>query len=69
MGSMCSRHSHRAGRMEGLFVIQRARKGTGFDYWLKRPESTEPLFQDSTRLEVSEIRTGDETAIKARAKK
>jgi hypothetical protein len=47
-------------------VIERSRKGTGFDYWLGTEEQ---LFKNKARLEVSGIRRGDERAIKARVKK
>jgi hypothetical protein len=47
-------------------VIERSRKGTGFDYWL----GTEPetLFQGKARLEVSGIRSGDEQEIRSRTR-
>ncbi|MBI5676556.1 MAG: hypothetical protein HZC48_12170 [Nitrospirae bacterium] len=46
-------------------VIERSRKGTGFDYWLGTEEQ---LFKNKARLEVSGIRCGDERLIKARLK-
>lgn len=52
-----------------LEVVERARKGTGFDYWLAPKGSSQPLFQGKSRLEVSGIRSGDETAIVARVKR
>jgi hypothetical protein len=45
-------------------VVERSRKGTGFDYWLGRKDDV--LFQKSARLEVSGIRKGDINTIKAR---
>lgn len=45
-------------------VIERSRKGTGFDYWMG-DESPIP-FQNRARLEISGIRQGNERAIKAR---
>ena len=50
-------------------VTDRSRKGTGFDYWLGPKGSTQGLFQDKARLEVSGIRRGDERAIRARVAK
>jgi hypothetical protein len=47
-----------------LVVLQRSRKGTGFDYWLS-PE-WDSLLQHGERLEVSGIRKGSEAAIKVR---
>jgi len=47
-------------------VIERSRRGTGFDYWLGQPDA-EP-FQHKARLEVSGIRAGDEQAIGRRVK-
>ena len=45
-------------------VIERSRKGTGFDYWLGDKDSY--LFQKKARLEVSGILKGDDSAIKIR---
>ena len=42
-------------------VIERSRKGTGFDYWLGDQDSQ--LFQRKARLEVSGILQGDDTAM------
>lgn len=54
-------------RMRGFEVIQRSRKGPGFDYWIG---DTAPYpFQDMTRLEVSGIRSGDTNKIKTRVEK
>lgn len=54
--------------LEQLTVMERARKGTGFDYWLGTQESSSWLFQGSSRLEVSGIRNGDDTKIKQRVR-
>lgn len=52
-----------------LTVIERSRKGTGFDYWLGTLDSDEgQLFENKVRLEVSGIRKGDSSRIKARLK-
>lgn len=40
----------------GLSVVERSRKGTGFDYWLGKAGS--PPFQKKARLEVSGILDG-----------
>lgn len=42
-------------------VVERSRKGTGFDYWLgkKNADPDSLLFQEKARLEVSGIRKGD----------
>ncbi len=42
-------------------IIERSRKGTGFDYWLGEKDSV--LFQKKARLEVSGILQGDDTAM------
>jgi len=47
-------------------VIQRSRKGPGFDYWLGKEGS--PLFQDKARLEVSGILKGTAPKIANRVK-
>ena len=50
-------------------VIERSRRGTGFDYWLgKKGDNSEIPFQNAVRLEVSGIRKGDDSRIKARIK-
>lgn len=52
-----------------LTVIERSRKGTGFDYWLGYLDTDEELpFQDKVRLEVSGIRKGNLARVKARVK-
>lgn len=48
-------------------VIERSRRGTGFDYWLGRAEDSQGLpFQKSVRLEVSGIRMGDDSLVRTR---
>lgn len=54
--------------LTGYTVIQRAKKGTGIDYWLGYKESNRP-FENSACLEVSGILKGDEKEIKGRVKK
>jgi len=51
-----------------LTVHERSRKGTGFDYWLAPKGSSQPLFQDKSRLEVSGILDGAEAEIRTRMK-
>lgn len=53
-------------KLLGYSVIQRSRKGTGFDYWLG--DDTELPFQSKARLEVSGIRSGDLSAVKSRVR-
>lgn len=48
----------------GYTVIERSRKGTGFDYWMG--EMSEHLFQNKARLEISGIRKGDDQNVRAR---
>ncbi|WP_225913810.1 hypothetical protein [Leptolyngbya ohadii] len=56
-------------QLTNLTVIERSRKGTGFDYWLGSQDSTATLpFQRMARLEGSEIRRGDRSQINARVK-
>lgn len=48
-------------------VVERSRRGTGFDYWLgKTSASAELPFQKSARLEVSGIRRGNRRQIRTR---
>ncbi|NJK51908.1 MAG: hypothetical protein HC936_02250 [Leptolyngbyaceae cyanobacterium SU_3_3] len=52
-----------------LTVIERSRKGTGFDYWLGTQGSSVALpFERMARLEVSGIRRGNRSQINARVK-
>lgn len=56
-------------QLTNLTVIERSRKGTGFDYWLGTQDSTATLpFQRMVRLEVSGIRKGNRSQINARVK-
>lgn len=56
-------------RLGGFVVIQRSRKGTGFDYWISRyGEPAGPLFQNCTWLEVSGILKGDDTKLQRRVR-
>jgi hypothetical protein len=53
----------------GWIVMQRSRKGTGFDYWIsQKDEPSGPLFQECAPLEVSGILTGDETELHRRVR-
>jgi hypothetical protein len=52
-----------------LEVVERSRKGTGFDYWLGPKGVESGLFQQAARLEVSGIGRGDESAVNSRVKK
>lgn len=52
----------------GLEVVQRSRKGTGFDYWLGARDEEPNLFQGLARLEVSGIRYGDDAIIAQRTR-
>jgi len=55
-----------AKELEGLNVVQRAAKGTGFDYWLGKQEDL--LFQETVRLEVSGIRNATKVEFNSRIK-
>lgn len=52
-----------------LQVVERSKKGTGFDYWLGSSTETESLFQNRARLEVSGIRSGTEATVAGRVRK
>jgi hypothetical protein len=49
--------------LTGYTIIERSRKGTGFDWWLGNEDE---LFQAKARLEVSGIARGDNKAISSR---
>lgn len=52
-----------------LTVVERSRKGTGFDFWLGiKNEIAKTLFQGKARLEVSGILNGDENTIRSRVR-
>lgn len=51
--------------LAGLTVLERSRKGTGFDWWLA---SDDNLFQATARLEVSGIMRGSTRRINGRLK-
>jgi hypothetical protein len=56
-------------QIEGFVVMQRSRKGTGFDYWIARKgEPSGPLFQGCTPLEVSGILNGDDAELQRRVR-
>lgn len=55
-------------KLTGFTVIERARKGTGVDYWLGYKNTDRP-FQNAARLEVSGILNGDMSAVKTRVNK
>lgn len=54
-----------AEHVTGHSVVSKARIRTGFDYWLG-DASNAGLFQNKARLEVSGIRSGNESQIRAR---
>lgn len=51
-----------------LTVVNRSRKGTGYDFWLGPKTDAPPLFQGNSRLEVSGILRGERSALKSRLK-
>jgi len=53
-------------RLTSLTVVERACKGTGFDYWLGLQNDVGSLFQNKKRLEVSGILKGDDAVVKSR---
>lgn len=50
----------------GKVVVERSKKGTGFDYWLGDADDDDLPFQRSSRLEVSGILSGTKTQIDSR---
>ena len=50
-----------AEHLTGLTVVERSAKSTGFDYWLGNITSSDLLFQNRTKLEVSGILQGEGT--------
>jgi hypothetical protein len=53
--------------LTGLVVVERSKKGPGFDYWLGQSDDDD-LFSNKARLEVSGILAGDDSDIKGRTK-
>jgi hypothetical protein len=54
------------GALTDYHIVQRSRKGTGFDYWLGL--KNDAMFQHAARLEVSGIRQGDARLMEGRVK-
>lgn len=56
-------------QLTDLTVVERSRKGTGFDYWLGTASAvdTQP-FKKTVRLEVSGIRQGNQQQVRTRVK-
>ena len=52
-----------------LQVVERSKKGTGFDYWLGSAAEEESLFQNRALLEVSGIRNATESRLAERVGK
>ncbi|MEW5993107.1 MAG: hypothetical protein AB1744_01765 [Candidatus Zixiibacteriota bacterium] len=52
--------------LTGFKVVERSRKGNGFDFYLGQHEGN--LFQNKVRLEVSGIRNGDNIIVSRRMK-
>jgi hypothetical protein len=50
----------------GYSVLERSRKGTGFDYWIG--DETELPFDRKAKLEISGIRKGSNLDVKARVR-
>jgi len=52
-------------------IVERSRKGTGFDYWLGRKDAAtgNVLFQNAGRLEVSGINKGSSSTVNQRVKR
>jgi hypothetical protein len=55
-------------KMTGKTVIERSKKGTGFDYWIGNVDEDD-LFVNKCRLEVSGILEGTDSEIAGRVKK
>ena len=53
--------------LTGLLVVERSKKGPGFDYWLGKADDDD-LFGNKARLEVSGILSGVDSDIKSRVK-
>jgi hypothetical protein len=53
----------------GFEVIERSKKGPGFDYWVGGEEDVPGLFQRKARMEVSGMRGAEVGEVNARLKK
>ena len=56
-----------AKREIGFSVLERSRRGTGFDYWMG--EETGLPFEKKARLEISGIRNGNDKVVNARVQR
>lgn len=52
--------------LTSLTIMERARKKTGFDYWVGPKGTNMPLFQNKRRLEVSGILRGTQSMVTQR---
>ncbi len=52
----------------GLEVVQRSKKGTGFDFWLGSAKPNGALFQGLIRLEISGVRCGGDSQVESRVR-
>lgn len=52
----------------GMVVVERSKKGTGFDYWLGEKDYDGLPFEGTPRLEVSGILAGTQTQVDSRIK-
>jgi len=53
--------------LTGMVVVERSKKGPGFDYWLG-DEDDDLLFKGKARLEVSGILSGSRSQVQARVR-
>ena len=53
--------------LTGQLVVERSKKGPGFDYWLAHADD-EQLFSNKARLEVSGILSGTDTEMRGRTR-
>jgi hypothetical protein len=53
--------------LTGMVVVERSKKGPGFDYWLG-DEDDDLLFAGKARLEVSGILSGSRSQVQARVR-
>lgn len=56
-------------RLTDYEVVERSKKGPGFDFWLNHKGKRSVLFQHCARLEVSGILQDDEAEVRRRVKK
>lgn len=56
-------------RLTEYTIVERSRKGTGFDFWLGKKGASTLLLQDTARMEVSGVRQASSGTVRSRIRR